>query len=65
MNVSSHVLFTKMTPEDDVNEMDEPFYLASIVSTPRKISEDCIVGGNEYKSGHLVVNIKLMVSIYS
>lgn len=44
--------------EDDGNELDEPFYLARVVSNPRKIAQDCLVGGNEYKEGHLVVNIK-------
>ena len=47
--------------EDDANELDEPFYLARIVSTARKISKDCIVGGNHYPSGHLVVNIKWLL----
>ena len=44
--------------EDDANELDEPFYLARIVSKARKIDNDCIVGGNHYQKGHLVVNIK-------
>ena len=49
--------------EDDENELDEPFYLARVVSTARKIAEDCIVGGNEYKSGHYVVEQCQMISI--
>ena len=44
--------------EDDDNPLDEPFYLARIVSPARTIDEDCLVGGNSYKAGHLVVNIK-------
>ena len=44
--------------EDDDNELDEPFYLARVVSKARKISENCIVSGNTYEAGHLVVNIK-------
>lgn len=44
--------------EDDVNPFDEPFYLARVVSKARQISQDCLVAGNEYPQGHLVVNIK-------
>ena len=44
--------------EDDVNELDEPFYLARVVQKARRISEDCLVGGNEYRKGHLLCNIK-------
>ena len=47
-----------MVHEDDTNELDEPFYLARVVSKARKLAKDCLVGGNEYKSGDLVVNIK-------
>ena len=43
---------------DDVNELDEPFYLARIVSKARRVAHDCLVGGNAYKAGTLVVNIK-------
>ena len=50
---------------DDVNESDEPFYLARIVSKARVISDDCLVGGNEYNKGDLVVNIKWYVYINS
>ena len=44
--------------EDDENELSEPFYLARCVSKARRLAEDCLVRGNEYKSGHLVVNIR-------
>ena len=44
--------------DDDINPLDEPFYLARTVSKARRIDKDCLVGGNEYKCGHLVVNIK-------
>ena len=44
--------------EDDENELDEPFYLARPVSKARRIDKDCLIGGNEYKKGHLVVNVK-------
>ena len=44
--------------DDDMNELDEPFYLARVVSKARRLDKDCLVGGNEYKAGHLVVNIK-------
>lgn len=44
--------------DDDNNELDEPFYLARVVREARKIDHDCLVRGNVYKSGHLVVNIK-------
>ena len=44
--------------DDDENELDEPFYLARVVSKSRSLDKDCLVGGNQYKSGHLVVNIK-------
>ena len=44
--------------DDDVNELDEPFYLARIVSKARTLDKTCLVGGNEYQAGHLVVNIK-------
>lgn len=44
--------------EDDVNELDEPFYLARIVSKARTLDKRCLVGGNEYDAGHIVVNIK-------
>ena len=47
-----------MVHADDNNELDEPFYLARIVSKARRIDKDCLVGGNEYKAGDLVVNIK-------
>ena len=33
-------------------------YLARIVSNARRIAKDCLVAGNEYEEGHLVVNIK-------
>ena len=44
--------------EDDKNELDEPFYLARIVSKARTLDKACLVGGNEYDAGHIVVNIK-------
>ena len=44
--------------EDDNNELDEPFYLARVVGKARTIDNDCLVSGNEYKKGELVVNIK-------
>ena len=44
--------------EDDDNPLDEPFYLARVVSKARSLEKDCLVRGNEYKAGHLVVNIK-------
>ena len=44
--------------EDDSNELDEPFYLARVVSKARRLAQDCLVGGNEYSEGHLIVNIK-------
>ena len=44
--------------ENDKNELDEPFYLARVVSNARRIAEDCLVGGNEYQQDHLLVNIK-------
>ena len=44
--------------EDDDNELNEPFYLARVVSKARAIANDCLIGGNEYLKGHLVVNIK-------
>lgn len=47
-----------MVHEDDVNPQDEPFYLARVVSKARKLDKDCLIGGNAYKAGHLVVNIK-------
>ena len=47
-----------MVHDDDNNELDEPFYLARIVSKARRISKDCLVGGNRYNSGDLVVNIR-------
>ena len=47
-----------MVHADDNNELDEPFYLARVVSKARRIDKDCLVGGNEYKCGDLVVNIK-------
>ena len=47
--------------DDDVNDLDEPFYLARVVSKARSITKDCLVGGNEYLKGHLVVNIKWYV----
>lgn len=47
-----------MVHENDMNELDEPFYLARIVSKARSIERDCLIAGNEYKAGDLVVNIK-------
>ena len=47
-----------MVHEDDDNELDEPFYLARIVSKARKLGSNCVVGGNLYGAGHYVVNIK-------
>ena len=47
-----------MVHADDSNELDEPFYLARIVSKARRIDRDCLVGGNAYAVGTLVVNIK-------
>ena len=47
-----------MVHDDDVNELDEPFYLARIVSKARTLNKRCLVGGNEYEAGHIVVNIK-------
>ena len=44
--------------EDDDNPLDEPFYLARVVSAARTLDSDCLVGGNSYKAGHIVVNIK-------
>ena len=44
--------------EDDVNELDEPFYLARIVSKARTLNKRCLIGGNEHDAGHIVVNIK-------
>ena len=44
--------------EDDSNPLDEPFYLARVVSKARGLAHDCLVGGNEYSEGHLIVNIK-------
>ena len=44
--------------ENDTNELDEPFYLARVVGKARTLDNDCLVGGNEYKTGDLVVNIK-------
>ena len=44
--------------EEDNNELDEPFYLARVVSKARRLAQDCLVGGNEYSAGHLIVNIK-------
>ena len=44
--------------EDDQNELDEPFYLARIVSKARTLGKACLIGGNEYEAGHIVVNIK-------
>ena len=44
--------------EDDSNELEEPFYLARVVGQARKIAKDCLVGGNEYHTGDLVVNIR-------
>ena len=44
--------------EDDVNELNEPFYLARVVSKARTLARPCLVGGNEYEVGHIVVNIK-------
>ena len=43
---------------DDDNELDEPFYLARIVSKARRLDADCLIGGNQYNAGDLVVNIK-------
>ena len=47
-----------MVHEDDVNELNEPFYLARIVSQARTLDKHCLIGGNEYEPGHIVVNIK-------
>ena len=47
-----------MVHEDDTNELDEPFYLARVVSKAYQINADCLIAGNEYKAGHYVVNIK-------
>ena len=44
--------------EDDQNELDEPFYLGRIVSKARTLDKPCLVGGNEYERGHIVVNLK-------
>jgi len=44
--------------EDDTNPLNEPFYLARVVSRARTLDKDCLIGGNEYKAGHTVVNIK-------
>ena len=44
--------------DDDTNELNEPFYLARIVSKARTLDKKCLVGGNEYDAGHVVVNIK-------
>lgn len=44
--------------EDDQNELDEPFYLARIVSKARNLDKACLIGGNECEAGHVVVNIK-------
>ena len=52
-----------MVHEDDVNELDEPFYLARVVSKARCLEKDCLVGGNEYKAGDLVVNIKWFIFV--
>lgn len=49
--------------EDDANELDEPFYLARVVSKARKLDTDCLVGGNEYKKGDLVVRIRWYLHI--
>ena len=32
--------------EDDVNELNEPFYLARVVSKARTLNKKCLVGGN-------------------
>ena len=53
----SRVVVCKVNAEDS-NELDEPFYLARVVSNARKLDVDCLVGGNEYKSGDYVVNIR-------
>ena len=47
-----------MVHDDDSNELDEPFYLARVVKKARVIDRDCLVGGNSYKAGDLVANIK-------
>ena len=47
-----------MVHDGDQNELDEPFYLARVVSKARRIDKDCLVGGNAYHAGDLVVNIK-------
>ena len=47
-----------MIHDQDENELNEPFYLARVVGQARKLAEDCLLRGNEYKKGHLVVNIK-------
>ena len=49
--------------EDDTNELDEPFYLARVVSKARQLSTDCLVGGNEYKAGDFVVNIRWYIYV--
>lgn len=51
--------------DDDNNELDEPFYLARVVSKARKLDKDCLVGGNDYRSGDFVVNIRWYLYLYS
>ena len=46
---------------EDSNELDEPFYLARVVSKTRQLDADCLVGG--YKSGDYVVNIRWYIFI--
>ena len=51
---------------EDSNELvhpDEPFYLARVVSKAIQLDADCLVGGNEYKSGDYVVNIRWYIFI--
>ena len=58
----SRVVVCKVHAEDS-NELDEPFYLARVVSKARQLDADCLVGGNEYKSGDYVVNIRWYIFI--
>ena len=47
-----------MVHEDDGNELEELFYLARVVGKARCIDTDCLVAGNEYHTGDLVVNMR-------